>query len=308
MLHLVVSAPGGRKAELECEPSATFGDVKTRIEQTLGVPPDKQKLLCNGKERKNPAETLASAGVTGKSKLMLMLAPGYQMPAAPPAAAPSSAAAPAAEDAGPQAVEEESAEAEAIELEGQLPLRDGVDAPMDGSGGIIHIRQGKNRYHVKVPQGLAAANFGELSDYLVASLLFPPGLPAHELRLIHKGKTAERSQPLAQDASNDTTVMLLFREGFHLGAEGATWLKEQSSELDSAEATIEKIRKKVEANFTNEETYMQMQQVVGLIEMLKHSVEIVRVRQAALPDMAKFRDRVLKADATLQELKKRVRL
>jgi len=275
MLKLVVTAPGGRKAELECEPSATFGDVKVRIEKTLGVPLDKQKLLCNGKERKNAAETLASAGVTGKSKLMLMLTPGYQMPPAPTAVASSSEEPAAAVD-----VVEDEGEAEALDLDGELPLPTGAVRLSDGAG-VVHVRQGKNRYHVKVPHGLGTATFGELADYLVASLLFPPGLPSAELRLIAKGKTASRSDTLATDATREASVMLLFREGFHLAAEGANWLRERSVELTEAEALLEKLGKRIEANFSNEETYVQLEQVAGLFSPHAAGMRAHPARKAA---------------------------
>lgn len=300
MLKLVVSAPGGRKAEIECQATATFGDVKARIELALGVPTVGQKLLCNGKERKNAAETLSSAGVTGKSKLMLMLAPGYQM--APPSTAPAAATGEEGTASTTAGADEASMEADALDLEGELPLPAGVER-RSGDCSVIHVRQGRNRYHVKVPQGLSVATYGELADYLVESLLFPPGLPSAELRLIAKGKTAERSQQLADDTAHETSVMLLFREGFHLAAEGTQWLRERSAELTDAEALVEKLGKQIEANFTNEEFHIQLLKVLDLIAMLKHSVEIVQVRSGTLPELARFRERVLKADARSQELK-----
>lgn len=91
MLHLTVTAPGGKKAEIDCAETSSFGDVKVRLTEILGVPVEKQRLLCAGKERKDNNEKLAAAGVTAKSKLMLMLVPGYKMPeSAPQPAAGSS--------------------------------------------------------------------------------------------------------------------------------------------------------------------------------------------------------------------------
>lgn len=66
----------------------------------------------------------------------------------------------------------------------------------------VLVRHGRNRYKVRVPQGLKEATegphtvaarrrqatFGDLADFLVAQML-PPGIPAAELRLISKGKT-----------------------------------------------------------------------------------------------------------------------
>jgi len=267
-------------------------------------PADKQKLLCNGKERKNAAETLTAAGVKGNAKLMLMLAPGFKMPEAPASANSTSDA--AGEAAADGDVEMEGA---ALNIDGELPLPEGFAASADTVAGSIHVRQGRHRYHIKVPQGLTTATFGELADYLVSSLLFPPGVPANELRFICKGKTAERSQPLAAVASKEASVLLMFREGFHLAEEGATWLKERSSELEQAEVEIEKLRKRIEANFSEgAETSVRLAKVCDLIGTLKQSVEIVRVREDALPEMVKFRDRVLAADTRLEEIRKGNRL
>mmetsp|Transcript_27460 Transcript_27460/g.50051 ORF Transcript_27460/g.50051 Transcript_27460/m.50051 type:complete len:300 (+) Transcript_27460:99-998(+) len=299
MLQLQVTAPGGRKAEVECEPSATFGDVKARIQTAFGVPQDKQRLFCNRKERKNAAETLASAGVTSKTKLMLMLAPGFEMPPEPTTSAASTEAseAPAAEDEGPP-----------VDIDGELPLPAGADASAAGSSALVHVRQGRHRYHVRIPQGLAEATFGELADYLAASLLFPPGVPSGELRFITKGKTPARSDALGSADGKEITVMLLFREGFHLAAEGAAWLRERSTELSNAEAEIEKLAKRIEANFSDAETSVRLAEVGGLIEILKQSVDSVRVREVLLTEMASFRDRVHAAHDRLEVLRKGVRL
>jgi len=120
MLKLIITAPGKHKVELECQPSDTFADVKAGVQRALGVPPDKQRLLCNGKERKDAKETLVAAGITAKSKLMLMLAPGYTMPVVPAAdSVDSTPAAPSADD---------GAAALPADIEGELPRPDGVVA------------------------------------------------------------------------------------------------------------------------------------------------------------------------------------
>mmetsp|Transcript_89101 Transcript_89101/g.288124 ORF Transcript_89101/g.288124 Transcript_89101/m.288124 type:complete len:300 (-) Transcript_89101:64-963(-) len=299
MLKFTVVAPDKRKVELECEPSSTFQQVKSMIEAQTSVPVDKQRLLCNGKERKNGAETLAAAGLKPNAKLMLMLAPGYTMPLAP--GAPLAAD---ADDAMAAAPAEE--EAPAVELSGELPLPSGAEP--SASPGVVNVRQGRNRYHVRVPQGLAAATFGDLAAFLAGSLL-PPGVPPSECRFICRGKSAEHADTLAVGAATDLSVMLMFREGFHLAAEGADWLRSYSVELTEAEAKIEKLAKRIEANFGDgAETSLRLAEVGGLVETLKQSVESVRVRETQLEEMRQFRDRVLAADARLEVLRKSIRI
>mmetsp|Transcript_61401 Transcript_61401/g.170249 ORF Transcript_61401/g.170249 Transcript_61401/m.170249 type:complete len:272 (+) Transcript_61401:122-937(+) len=271
MLRLVISAPNKQKVELECQPSDTFADVKVGVEKALGVPPDKQRLLCNGKERKDAKETLAAAGVTAKSKLMLMLAPGAPAP---------------------------------VDVEGTLPRPEGVT---EGEPGTVLVRQGPNRYRIRVPQGLAAASFCELAEYLSAELL-PRGIPASELRLICRGRTVTPTDVLLPGGGSELSVILLFRENFHAAAEGAAWLRERSAELGEAEVQIAKLRKRIEANFSDAETSVQLAEVGALVETLRQSVESVRVSDAKLPEMQHFRDRVLAADAQLEKLRKGVRL
>jgi len=293
---------------MEVEPAATFQQVKAQIERQAGVPPEKQRLLCNGKERKNGAETLAAAGVSAKSKMMLMLVPGYTMPP-PPVAAED--AAPAAAGSGPAdaatgdtaaAKEEEPA---AVELEGELPLPEGAKA--QEASATVHVRHGAKRYHVRVPHGLDVATFGELAAYLVAQML-PRGIPAEECRLICRGKSAESRDVLSSKGGEEMTVMLMFREGFHVAADGANWLKESQAELAEAEQKIERLGKQVEANFSNAETSVRLAELGGLVAMLKHSVEVVRISEAKLPEMLSFQERVLAADARLEDIRKKFRL
>merc|ERR1719270_2856688 len=110
----------------------------------------------------------------------------------PPPAAPDEAAG----DAAANAAEAEAAPSEpaAVELEGELPLPAGAAAR--DTAAVVHVRQGANRYHVRVPHGLDVATFGELADYLADQML-PRGIPAAELRLICRGKTAESGDVLS---------------------------------------------------------------------------------------------------------------
>ncbi|CAE8624550.1 unnamed protein product [Polarella glacialis] len=206
---------------------------------------------------------------------MLMLAPGYTMPAA--AVAEGEAAVAGAEEGEGEP---------AVDLEGELPGGDASQAPV-----VVQVRQGRNRYRVRVRRGLATVTFGELSDYLAEQML-PPGIPSSELRLIARGKTASREDPLCPEGSSkDMSVMLMFREGFFVAAEGAKWLQEKSTELGEAEVKLVRLTKRVEANFSNAETSVQLAELEGLLESLVQSVDSVRVNATKLPQMRELRDR-----------------
>ncbi|CAL1136513.1 unnamed protein product [Cladocopium goreaui] len=192
------------------------------------------------------------------------------MPAAAPA--PEAREAPAVPD---------SEEAEAVELEGELP---GALAADQASMQSVLVRQGRNRYRVRVPQGLKEATFGNLADFLAAQML-PPGIPPSELRLISKGKTASRDDRLGDDGMKEMSVMLLFREGFHVAAEGARWMSEKEEELAKVEAKLASLSKRVEANFSDAETSLQLAEVSDFIETLLQSVDSVRVNSMKLPLM-----------------------
>ncbi|CAK0871612.1 unnamed protein product [Prorocentrum cordatum] len=300
MLKLVVTAPGKLKAELECSPDATFGDVKRQLQEKLGVPTDKQRLLCNGRERKDAGETLTGAGVGAKSKLMLMLAPGYTMPAAPPAA--EDAAAPAGA-AGAQA-EQPTAPKEA---EGELPWPGGATAGEGVSAaGTVHVRRGRDRYHVRVPQGLAQATFGQLAEYLAGAFL--GGVPASELRFLAGGRTPGASDALGAPGAAEAQVMLLFREGFHTNADSAIWLRDSRAELKEAEEVLERLGKRIEANFSNEETALKLAEVGGVVATLRQSVDSVRVFESSVAELQQFREQVIAAEAKAEALRKSMRL
>merc|ERR1712216_413820 len=205
-----------------------FGDVKARLNEILGVPVDKQRLLCAGKERKDNNEKLATAGVTAKSKLMLMLVPGYKMPeVAPQAAASASGEAPksaaAVEESPPKVVDS------------QLPAKEGSGPA--ATPGMVRVRKGRDRYNVTVTQGLHAATFTDLAQHLSGLI----EVPADRLRMLCRGKEAANADPLGNEGTKEVGVILLFREAFHVAADGALWLKEETEALTDVEADIEKI-------------------------------------------------------------------
>lgn len=310
MLSLSIVAPNKQKVEFQCEAATTFGEVKAKVEASLGVPRDKQRLLCNGKERKDNSESLSTAGLSGKTKIMLMLVPGYTMPAADIQL-----------DQVPAPMEE--APETAVDVEGELPAAD-VEASAEasteaseeaseegteaGCPAWVIVRQGRNRYRVRVPMGLHRASYRELAEYLSARLL-PPGIPPGELRFLSKGKTAAASDPLGPVGSGDISVMLLFREGFHTAVDGANWLNERTTELKEAELEIERLAKRVAANFADGgETSIRLAEIGALLDTLTQSVDSVRVSEAKLPQLRELRDRALRAAESLERARRAVRL
>mmetsp|Transcript_113564 Transcript_113564/g.321587 ORF Transcript_113564/g.321587 Transcript_113564/m.321587 type:complete len:301 (-) Transcript_113564:68-970(-) len=300
MLQLTVVAPDKRKADIACEPSATFGDVKAKVQEAFSVPPDKQRLLCNGKERKNDGETLAAAKVSAKCKIMLMLAPGYTMPAAPgPGPAPDAAGARACEP--PQ---ECAGGAPPVDAELELPLPAGAAGA--AAEGMVHVRQGRNRYHVRVPHGLHAATFRDLADRIAQG--FFPDVPGEELCFVCRGKRPQLSDPLGPEGSHEVSVMLLFHGRFHKAEENSTWLRERTAELEDIELLISKLGRRIEANFSNEETAIQLAEALAVVETMVQSLDSVAVRGSVLPEMQRFRERTLAAKGRLEELKMGTRI
>merc|ERR1719491_965435 len=100
----------------------------------------------------------------------------------------------------------------------------------------------------------------------------------------------------------------MFREGFYVAADGANWLRDSQVELKDAEERIERIAKRVEANFSDAETSLRIAELGGVVATLKQSVESVRISEAKLPEMLEFQKRVLVADGRLEDIRKKFRL
>merc|ERR1711972_646217 len=167
----------------------------------------------------------------------------------------------------------------AVDVDGELPLSgDSAAAASSGaSAGMFHVRHGKQKYHIRVPQGLHNATFKDLTDYL--SAVHFVGVPVAQFRFVVKGKTPELADVLGPSTSSEASAMLLFREGFHATQEGAVWLKERDAELVEAEAMIEKLAKRVEANFVSSDTAIEIAEARALVETMEQSVESVQVRE-----------------------------
>jgi len=85
-------------------------------------------------------------------------------------------------------------------------------------------------------------------------------------------------------------------------------LRERTAELVEAEEQIARLAKRVEANFTTEDTHVQIAETRALVEMMEQSVEVVQVRETLLPEIKRFQERVVAAKAKLDDLRKGIKL
>lgn len=277
MVRLVVALPAKRKVEVECLASATFGDVKALVAKEIGLDAAGQRLLCGGKERKEDAETLAAAGITaGSNRLMLLLAPGYSMPAPTAEAIAAEALAALPPLAGP------------ADSEGTLP-----SPPLAGAEALdmVHVccLQGLpyRRCHVRVPQGLSRATFAELAEYLVAELEL--GVQSAELSFMRRGSGAKPARPTDSLGSDgEATVLAFFRRGFR----AATWLAACTPELEEVEIEVSRLSRRVEANLADAETAVRVARAADLAEGLRQGLDDLQVIDATLPGLRGFRERV----------------
>ncbi|KAJ1629281.1 hypothetical protein T492DRAFT_1012062 [Pavlovales sp. CCMP2436] len=197
MPSLRVSA-GGTVHLLSLDSLSTVRDAKAQLQALTGATPAQQRLIFKGRERKDD-ELLADAGLTDGAKVMLLFTPGFQRPppAASEAAASPTAAAPAAEAAGsarpPKRVvhdEEEDADGNRLLNVVCLGVTHTVRVDPEASVGDVKLRMA----------GITGAG-------------------VDQQRLIIKGK--ERADGELLSAAPGSKCMVLFRQGFHLEAEGA---------------------------------------------------------------------------------------
>merc|ERR1719215_1161917 len=220
-----------------------------------------------------------------------MLVPGYTMPAAP-AASDAATLEPAATVAEPTA--------QPMDVEGELPsLSDAASSGGSASSSTFHIRHGKSKYHIRIPQGLQAATFKDLAAYL--STAFFDGVPVAQFRFVVKGKTPDLADALGAEGNSEASAMLLFREGFHIAQDEAKWLEARTAEFVEVEAMLPKLAKRIEANLANHDELIEIAEARALVETLEQSVESVQVSETKIAEMASLRDRVKDAKAKLDE-------
>lgn len=73
-MHLKFKSLTGKDKAVEMDSSATIMEFKNKIYELEQIPPEQQRLVCNGKILGNDAETLSSYKISSGNVIHMVLA------------------------------------------------------------------------------------------------------------------------------------------------------------------------------------------------------------------------------------------
>jgi hypothetical protein len=231
---------GATVHSLALEPSSHVRDAKALLQALTGATPQQQKLLHKGKELKDDNATLEAAGVTDGSKAMLLFAAGFVRQSVVASGPASTACAPVAEPAAAPSASAKRVLVDESESEDTFPL---------------------NLVCAGVTYGIRISAGGTVRDAKLRAASLT-GAPVAQQRLIVKGKERADAELLASlelacgAQHTARKVMILFRAGFHLEAEGATIVRSMVGKTLELEGRLDVVTRK------------QKHRVAGAHEML----------------------------------------
>jgi len=284
--------------ELQVADKATFDEVKQLLENEFGVPVDKQRLLCGGKERKEATATLASAGLLPGTihRVMLMLVPGYTLPPLPSVA-----------------TREHDNQATVVrtckQLTSTLAATEAVVSSSDclpAAVDVVCLRGLPWRHcHVTVLQGLHLATFAELGEHLVSrACLDLAEVMAHELLFMRRGKAMKGTDPLGARGTHAVSVLVDFPRGY----KASCWLATADQEIKQIESELSRMSKQVTSNIADgAESAVRLVSLADAVEGLDRGCVVLGVGVALFPEKAKLAERLDVAGCAIDSLRSQLR-
>jgi len=296
--HMSATVAFGKiKYDVKLTGLVTIKDLKHELHSLSSVPPEHQRLLVKGKERKADDEALADAGVKDGGKIMLLTTPGYVVPPAN-TVEKSNGGAPApahgeADTANGEGQHEAKKRKQTLESTMEEPAAAEGTTEAASSTQVAMIRQGWTTYKVTYPS--SGTTIGALKDHL-ATLV---GIQAKQMRLLTAGKEQPNETLLSELGKNPLPAMLFFKELYHRVQEAQEWLTSSEAELGDIEqrvrSTVNQARHRLGDAF---EVSLLCQQATDFLQTCYVSLEALPTNKEWDP----FRDRLKKVEEMVEEL------